>query len=81
MGNPEKEVCGELISEDAHRRIRRVAFFAVVISTVAVVSAVITLPLLYNYVQTLQSHMLTELDYCKVYEISIFELFRTLRPY
>lgn len=52
--------------EDDHRNIRMVAFVAVVISTVAVVAAVITLPMLYQYVQTLQSHMMEEVDFCKV---------------
>lgn len=53
--------------DDHHRRIRAAAFFAVVISTVAVVVSVITLPMLYNYVQSLQSHMMAEADYCKVF--------------
>ena len=32
----------------------------------AVAAAVITLPMLYNYVQFFQSHLLIETDYCKV---------------
>lgn len=60
MGEYEK-----FVESDDHRRMRRAAFFAVVVSTVAVMASVITLPLVYNYVQTLQSHMLGELDFCK----------------
>ena len=41
------------------------AFFAVVIGTVAVVASAITLPLIYNYVQSLQSHLIAEVEYCK----------------
>ena len=53
--------------EDAElRRMRKVAFGAVVVSTVAVVACVISLPMVYNYVQSLQSHMLAETDFCKV---------------
>ncbi len=58
------------MSEDKYRNIRAAAFFAVVISTVAVVGAVITLPMLYQYVQTLQSHMMDEVDFCKVKNFS-----------
>ena len=51
-----------------HRHMRRVAFFAVVVSTVAVMATVITLPMVYNYVQSLQTHMMAELDFCKVHK-------------
>lgn len=53
------------MESDEHRRMRCVAFFAVVVSTVAIMASVITLPLVYNYVQNLQSHMMNELDFCK----------------
>lgn len=45
--------------------MRRIAFVAVVVSTVAVIASVVTLPMLYNYVQSFQSHLMTETDYCK----------------
>lgn len=50
---------------DEHRQMRRIAFVAVVVSTVAVIASVVTLPMLYNYVQSFQSHLMTETDYCK----------------
>lgn len=56
----------EKISEEEHRRIRFAAFASVVISTVAVAAAVVALPMLYTYVQGLQSHMLNEINYCRV---------------
>lgn len=49
-----------------HRQMRKVAFVAVVVSTAAVVVAIITLPMLYNYVQNFQSHMMAEAEFCKV---------------
>lgn len=50
---------------EEHRQMRRVAFFAIVISTVAVISAIITLPMLYSYVSNFQSHLVLETDFCK----------------
>jgi hypothetical protein len=38
-------------------------------------SAVVTLPLVYQYVQALQTHMMAEIDYCKVVSLSCFNLF------
>ncbi len=46
--------------------LRKIAFFAVVVSTVAVIGCVVTIPLLYTYVQQLHSHMLAEVGSCKV---------------
>lgn len=62
MSSESEKICSD---SDDHRRMRCVAFFAVVVSTVAVMASVITLPLVYNYVQNLQSHMMNELDFCK----------------
>uniref|UniRef100_A0A183C0I3 polynucleotide adenylyltransferase n=1 Tax=Globodera pallida TaxID=36090 RepID=A0A183C0I3_GLOPA len=45
---------------DEHRQMRRIAFVAV-----AVIASVVTLPMLYNYVQSFQSHLMVETDYCK----------------
>lgn len=50
---------------DEHRQMRRIAFVAVVVSTVAVIASVVTLPMLYNYIQSFQSHLIIETDYCK----------------
>lgn len=51
---------------DEHRQLRRAAFLAIVVSTVAVVVSIVTLPLLYSYVANFQSHLLIETDFCKV---------------
>ncbi|VDD85169.1 unnamed protein product, partial [Enterobius vermicularis] len=55
----------ELKESDEHRQMRRVAFVAVVVSTAAVIASIVTLPMLYNYVQSFQSHLIIETDYCK----------------
>uniref|UniRef100_A0A0K0DDH7 Col_cuticle_N domain-containing protein n=1 Tax=Angiostrongylus cantonensis TaxID=6313 RepID=A0A0K0DDH7_ANGCA len=43
----------------------RVAFVGVAVSTVATLVCVITVPLLYNYMQHMQSLMQSEVDFCK----------------
>ncbi|PAV72196.1 hypothetical protein WR25_00027 [Diploscapter pachys] len=50
---------------DEQQQMRRVAFVAVVVSTAAVIASVVTLPMLYSYVQSFQSHLMVETDYCK----------------
>uniref|UniRef100_A0A914RFN2 Nematode cuticle collagen N-terminal domain-containing protein n=1 Tax=Parascaris equorum TaxID=6256 RepID=A0A914RFN2_PAREQ len=55
---------------DEHRHMRRIAFVAIVVSTAAVIASVVTLPMLYSYVQSFQSHLIIEADYCKVSFIS-----------
>ena len=57
-----------------HRQMRRIAFVAVVVSTVAVIAAVVTLPMLYSYVQSFQIHLLVETDYCKVSKLDENEI-------
>ncbi|KAK5964165.1 Nematode cuticle collagen domain protein, partial [Trichostrongylus colubriformis] len=60
-----------MMDDDAKRleaeavTLRRVAFFGVAISTVATLVCVISVPLLYNYMQHMQSVMQSEVDFCK----------------
>lgn len=54
----------ELAAEEQH--MRRVAFVAVVVSTVAVAVAVVSLPLIYTRVQNLQTHIYNKVDECRV---------------
>lgn len=56
----------ELKDTVEQQQMRRIAFVAVVVSTAAVIASVVTLPMLYNYVQSFQSHLMVETDYCKV---------------
>uniref|UniRef100_A0A914V8B5 Nematode cuticle collagen N-terminal domain-containing protein n=2 Tax=Plectus sambesii TaxID=2011161 RepID=A0A914V8B5_9BILA len=60
-------VSGDYATMDRPRRrsLRPVAFCAVAFSTVSVLACVITLPLVYNYVQSVQSFMQNEVDFCK----------------
>uniref|UniRef100_A0A915LQS5 Nematode cuticle collagen N-terminal domain-containing protein n=2 Tax=Meloidogyne incognita group TaxID=654580 RepID=A0A915LQS5_MELJA len=60
---PKEQFC--LKETDEHRQMRRIAFVAVVVSTVAVIASVVTLPMLYSYVQSFQSHLIVEIDHCK----------------
>lgn len=54
------------MSEDDISHFRRVAFLAVALSTVTVLACVVGLPLCYQYVQRVQSSMMSDMDYCKV---------------
>lgn len=55
-----------VVDERQQRHMRRIAFIAIVLSTSAVVASIVTLPMLYSYVQSFQSHLMVETDYCKV---------------
>uniref|UniRef100_A0A0R3RXR0 Col_cuticle_N domain-containing protein n=1 Tax=Elaeophora elaphi TaxID=1147741 RepID=A0A0R3RXR0_9BILA len=44
---------------------RRSAFFGIAISTVATLTAIVAVPMLYNYVQHVQSSLEGELEFCK----------------
>ncbi|KAK6015997.1 nematode cuticle collagen domain protein [Ostertagia ostertagi] len=55
----------ELKETEEQLQMRRVAFFAIVISTAAVIVSVVTLPMLYSYVQSFQSHLIVETEFCK----------------
>ncbi|KAM3719315.1 Cuticle collagen [Dirofilaria immitis] len=50
---------------DEQMQMRRVAFFAIVVSTAAVIASIVTLPMLYSFVQSFQSHLTAEADFCK----------------
>lgn len=58
-----------------HQQLRQSTFLAVVISTAAVVTSIIILPMMYSFVATFQSHLFSEIEYCKVRKFySIFNL-------
>ena len=52
-------------AEAEHQRLRRIAFMAVAISTVAIFSSIITTPIIYSYLQTIQTRISDEVDYCR----------------
>ncbi|KAI6195690.1 Cuticle collagen 36 [Aphelenchoides besseyi] len=51
---------------EEQRQMRRVCIFACVISTAAVIGAIVTLPMLYSFVQNLQSHLAVETEFCQL---------------
>ncbi|PIO56457.1 nematode cuticle collagen domain protein, partial [Teladorsagia circumcincta] len=51
--------------EEKKDSLRGVAFAAVVFSTVAVSACLVTFPLVFHYVQTLQATVQGEVEYCK----------------
>ncbi|KAJ1364917.1 hypothetical protein KIN20_025112 [Parelaphostrongylus tenuis] len=59
MSDNEKHYESEALS------LRRTAFFGVALSTTATLICVISVPMLYNYIQHVQSIMQNEVDFCK----------------
>lgn len=45
--------------------LKRIAFFGIAVSTVATMTAVIAIPMLYNYMQHIQTSLQTEVDFCQ----------------
>ena len=48
-------------------KLRRMAFFGVAMSTIAAFVCVLCVPVIYNYLQHVQSLLQNEVDYCKVF--------------
>lgn len=67
-----EERCSSYKSHHLHHEplrkgsLKAVAFGAVVFSTVAVTACLITFPLVFQYVQTLQATVQAEVEFCKV---------------
>ena len=50
---------------EKRRSLRPVAFCAVAFATISVLTCAITLPIVYNHIQNVQSFMQNEVDFCK----------------
>ncbi|VDN02561.1 unnamed protein product [Thelazia callipaeda] len=55
----------EKLKKEEADGLRRAAFFGIAISTVATLTAIVAVPMLYNYVQHVQSSLEGELDFCR----------------
>lgn len=55
-----------------HIHMRQFTFFLIVISTTAVIFSVITLPMIYNFLQTFQRHLIIETNFCKTRSKNLF---------
>jgi len=53
--------------------LRRVAFIGVTISTIATLTCVIAVPMLYNYMQHVQSVLQNEVDYCMAHTGNLWD--------
>lgn len=56
----------DVFTEADMKHFRCVAFIAVAISTVTMLSCIILMPISYQYVQKVQSTMLNDVEFCKV---------------
>lgn len=56
---------GEFNEKDV-RHFRRVAFLAVALSTVTMLSCVIVMPISYQYIQRIQSSVSNDIEFCRV---------------
>jgi len=63
MGEYEQMEKSKLI--DQHHNLRIVAFISVVFSTVSVTACLLSFPLVFQYVQTLQANVQSEVEFCK----------------
>lgn len=57
---------------DSRRSLRPIAFASVAFATVSVFACVISVPLVYNHVQSSHSYMQSEAEFCKVANICAF---------
>uniref|UniRef100_A0A1I7T817 Col_cuticle_N domain-containing protein n=1 Tax=Caenorhabditis tropicalis TaxID=1561998 RepID=A0A1I7T817_9PELO len=44
--------------------LRKVAFFGIAVSTIATLTAIVAVPMLYNYMQHVQSSLQSEVEFC-----------------
>uniref|UniRef100_A0A0R3S6D5 Col_cuticle_N domain-containing protein n=1 Tax=Elaeophora elaphi TaxID=1147741 RepID=A0A0R3S6D5_9BILA len=52
--------------KNQQQSLKPIAFISVVFSTFAICSVLVTFPLIINYIQTLESSVQIDLDYCRV---------------
>lgn len=53
-------------SEQDLRHFRQVAFVAVALSTVTMLACVVVMPIVYQYIQRIQSSITSDIEFCRV---------------
>ncbi|CAJ0575468.1 unnamed protein product, partial [Mesorhabditis spiculigera] len=66
-------------AEIAAIRFRRTAFLAVTVSTVTILCTVLLLPIFYQNVQRIQSHMMADVFFCKTQHRDLWNEVETVR--
>uniref|UniRef100_A0A1I8ALN2 Col_cuticle_N domain-containing protein n=1 Tax=Steinernema glaseri TaxID=37863 RepID=A0A1I8ALN2_9BILA len=59
---------------------KRLAFFGVCVSTVATITAIVAVPMLYNYMQSVQSTLQVEVDFCRHRTTGLLDAFAVFQP-
>ncbi|MCP9261272.1 Cuticle collagen 40 [Dirofilaria immitis] len=54
-----------LIKQEQAERYKKIAFLGITISTIATICSVIVIPLLYHYIQTIQTSLIDEIEFCR----------------
>ncbi|TKR70325.1 hypothetical protein L596_022366 [Steinernema carpocapsae] len=60
--------------------LRKLAFFGVCVSTVATLTAIVAVPMVYNYMQSVQSTLQEEVDFCHHRSSGLWEEYARLKP-
>lgn len=63
--NSKKALINE-IDENDLKYFRRIAFFAVALSTVTMLACIILIPILYEYIHHVQSSITNDIEFCRV---------------
>lgn len=81
-GKTSHEVNQNEEEERPRRSLRLLAFASVAFATVSVLGCVITLPIVYSHVQSIQAFMQNEVDFCKAkYFIKLKKNFFNVDPF
>lgn len=55
--------------------MKKIAFFGIAVSTVATITAIIAIPMLYSYMHHIQASLEVEVDFCQMRTGGLFDEF------